>query len=165
MAGTAPDSKDRNQARSDDPSGLEHTVNLMPSFGLNAIGFEGARMLQGDAFEAGVSPPETADDFARHVIATICHAGVTPGVGRRTFERCMRALDFGSTARLGFRHPGKADAIDLIWREREQLFHDYAASPDKLAFLATLPWIGAVTKHSLARRLGLSAEHQHQAVA
>ena len=29
----------------------------------------------------------------------------------RTFERCMRALSFGSTSRVGFRHPAKAEAI------------------------------------------------------
>lgn len=111
--------------------------------------------------------PKTADDFARSVIATICHASVTPSVGRRTFERCMRSLSFGSTVRLGFRHPGKADAIDRIWQEREQFFRDYTASADKLRLLSTLPWIGPVTKHSLARRLGLEVpvEHKHKAVA
>jgi len=111
------------------------------------------------------SEPETADEFAMQVIHAICHASVTPSVGRRTFERCLRALAFGSTTRLGFRHPGKADAIDLIWSERSRLYGDYLASPDRLAFLATLPWVGPVTKHALARRLGLMAEHEHRAVA
>jgi hypothetical protein len=120
-----------------------------------------------DGSEAGedVLAPHTADEFAQHVIAVICHASVTPAIGRRAFERCMRALDVGSTARVGFRHPGKAAAIDLVWCERERFFHEYAAAPDKLKFLATLPWIGPVTKHSLARRLGLYTDHQHRAVA
>ncbi|MGO4389605.1 hypothetical protein AB4Y85_18970 [Microvirga sp. 2YAF29] len=109
--------------------------------------------------------PETADEFARNVIATICHASVTPGVGRRAFERCMRSLMLGSTVRVGFRHPGKAEAIDLIWQQREQLFQGYTASSDKLRFLSMLPWIGPVTKHSLARRLGLEASETHKAVA
>ena len=77
----------------------------------------------------------------------------------------MRALSFGSTARVGFRHPAKAEAIDMIWGERERLFAGYMASPDKLRFIATLPWIGPVTKHSLARRLGVYAEHGERAVA
>ncbi|WP_243375641.1 hypothetical protein [Microvirga solisilvae] len=111
------------------------------------------------------SAPETADDFAQSVIATICHASVTAGVGRRTFERCMRALEFGSTSRMAFRHPAKASAIDQIWSEREQLFHNYTVSPDKLRFLSTLPGIGPVTKHALARRLGLHAEMSRKAVA
>ncbi|HZH09888.1 MAG TPA: hypothetical protein VEZ24_05935 [Microvirga sp.] len=111
------------------------------------------------------SAPETAEDFAQSVIATICHASVTPSVGRRTFERCMRALEFGSTSRMGLRHPTKASAIDQIWREREPLFRDYTTSPDKLRFLSTLPGIGPVTKHSLARRLGLHAETDGKVVA
>ena len=109
--------------------------------------------------------PQTADAFAAEVIHAICHASVTPSVGRRTFERCMRALAFGSTTRLGFRHPGKADAIDGIWAEQTRLFNDYLASSDKLAFLATLPWVGPATKHALARRLRLTVEHEHRAVA
>jgi len=99
------------------------------------------------------------------VIATICHASVTPSVGHRTFERCMCALMLGSTSRVGFRHPAKAAAIDQIWREREQLFRDYTASSDKLRFLSALPWIGPVTRHSLARRLGLYGEVRDKAVA
>jgi hypothetical protein len=140
-------------------------VRGMPSFGLEETMRYGATAFQGDLSGAETASPETADEFAQHVIEAICHASVTPSVGRRTFERCMRALDLGSTARIGFRHPAKAEAIDMIWRERERLFEDYNASPDKLRFLATLPWVGPVTKHSLARRLGVYAEHAQRAVA
>src|SRR3712207_2947350 len=83
------------------------------------------------------TPPRDADAFARAAIFAICAASVTPAVAQRTCERCLRALASGSSARLGFRHPGKADAIDRIWRERHRLYRDYAASADKLAFLAT----------------------------
>ena len=124
-----------------------------------------ANAFRSDLPEAGNSAPETADDFAQQVIETICRASVTPAIGRRTFERCMRALDCGSTARVGFRHPVKSAAIDAIWRERENLFEDYKASADKLRYLATLPGIGPVTKHSLARRLGVHAMQAERAVA
>ncbi|MGO4527046.1 hypothetical protein AB4097_19565 [Microvirga sp. 2MCAF35] len=137
----------------------------MPSFGLEETMRNGADASQGDISGAETTPPETADEFAQHVIEAICHASVTSSIGRRTFERCMRALEFGSTARVGFRHSAKAGAIDTIWRERERLFEEYNASPDKLRFLATLPWVGPVTKHSLARRLGIYAEHGQRAVA
>jgi hypothetical protein len=137
----------------------------MPSFGLEEIMRNGASTFQGDISGAETPAPETADEFAQHVIETICHASVTPAIGRRTFERCMRALSFGSTVRMGFRHPAKAEAIDKVWRERERLFEEYTASPDKLRFLAKLPGIGPVTKHSLARRLGIYAAHGERAVA
>jgi hypothetical protein len=137
----------------------------MPSFGLEEMMRSGASGFHGDIPGAETPAPETADEFAQLVIETICHASVTPAIGRRTFERCMRALSVGSTTRVGFRHPAKAEAIDMIWRERERLFEEYTASPDKLRFLATLPWIGPVTKHSLARRLGVYATHGERAVA
>jgi hypothetical protein len=98
---------------------------------------------------------DSADVFADAAILAICSASVTAGAGRRSFERCRVALRSGSTARLGFRHPGKAGAIDAIWRERHRLHREYQASADKLAYLATLPWIGPVTRRSLARNLGL----------
>ena len=137
----------------------------MPSFGLEETRRYGASAFQGDISGAEAAAPETADEFAQHVIDAICHASVTPSVGRRTFERCMRALASGSTARVGFRHPAKAEAIDMIWRERERLFEEYTASPDRLRYLATLPWVGPATKHSLARRLGIFSENGERAVA
>jgi hypothetical protein len=101
------------------------------------------------------SAPADADAFARALIRAICRASVTAQVGRRTYERCLRALETGSTTRMGFRHPGKAEAIDRIWSERHRLFGEYLASHDKEAFLATMPWIGPATRRSLAFDLGL----------
>jgi hypothetical protein len=137
----------------------------MRSFGLEEMMSSGASSLQGGIAGAEVSTPDTADEFAQHVIEAICHASVTPSIGRRAFQRCMRALEQGSTSRVGLRHPGKADAIDTIWGERERLFSEYAASPDKLRYLSTLPWVGPVTKHFLARRLGIHVENGQRAVA
>jgi len=102
--------------------------------------------------------PTGADAFARAAIRAICAASVEPAVGERTFERCLRALAFGSTARAAFRHPGKAGAIDTIWRERERLAAAFATADDPLAFLDTLPWIGPATRRRLAAELGLEAE-------
>ncbi len=137
----------------------------MPSFGLEETMRHGASAFQGDISGTETSVPETADEFAQHVIDTICHASVTPAVGRRTFERCMRALSFGSTARVGFRPRALGGASDCFGRARAPLFEEYTASPDKLRFLAALPWVGPVTKHSLARRLGVYAAHGERAVA
>jgi hypothetical protein len=136
----------------------------MPSLGCDMMSDFGIGLYRSDA-EALSTAPDTAEEFAQQVIRAICHASVTLPVGRRAYERCMRALAFGSTSRLGFRHPGKAEAIDLIWRERNRLFDEYLGSADKLAFLATLPWVGPATKLSLARRLGCLAEQEQRAVA
>jgi hypothetical protein len=112
--------------------------------------------LSATSYEPGRRPsPEGADAFAEAVILTICSASVTPAVGLRTFERCMRALGCGGTARMGFRHPTKADAIDRIWCERHRFYRDYQASANKRVFLEARPGIGPVTKRSLSERLGL----------
>ncbi|WP_201837480.1 hypothetical protein [Microvirga zambiensis] len=137
----------------------------MPDFGLEETMRHGAQTFRNALPDVEGIAPETADEFAQQVIETICHASVTPAIGRRTFERCMRALDFGSTARVGFRHPAKAAAIDAIWHKREDLFVAYKTSADRLRFLATLPGIGPVTKHSLARRLGVHVLQAERAIA
>jgi hypothetical protein len=136
-------------------------MNAMPMPAGHETGFDTVEI-------ENTSPPHDADDFAQAVILAICEASVTPRVGRQTYERCMRALSSGSTARLGFRHPGKADAIDLIWRERVRYYRDFCASADKLRFLSSLPWIGPVTSRPLAWRLGIApgtAVPSHLAVA
>jgi hypothetical protein len=102
------------------------------------------------------SVPATAEAFARKAIYVICNASVAPDVGRHAYERCMRALASGSTARAGFRHARKAEAIDEVWRRRDELFEAYRASASPVAYLETLPWIGPVMRHSLAYLLGLS---------
>jgi hypothetical protein len=93
--------------------------------------------------------------FARAAIFTICSTGVSAGEARRLFSRCMVALEGGGTARMGFRNPVKADAIDTIWRDRERFYRRYREAGDKMAALAALPGIGPVTKHRLAWALDL----------
>lgn len=137
----------------------------MPSFGSDLNFLTGLDVAGGVTSELHFSAPETADEFARQAILAICSASVTPMVGRRIYERCLRALAFNATARLTLRHPGKASAIDLIWHGRERLYREYLGCSDKLAFLATLPWIGPVTKHSLARRFGLLEERARRKTA
>ena len=88
-----------------------------------------------------------AESFARAAIFTICSAGVSAWEARRTYGRCMAALEAGFTARMGFRHPAKADAIDTIWRERERLHRGYDEADDRMAALST-----PVTCHSQAAR-------------
>jgi hypothetical protein len=109
-----------------------------------------------DAAGPDASPVTDADAFARAIILTICETGVPAWEGRRAFQRCRQAIGMGVTVRTVFRHAGKADAIDAIWRERERLFAAFRIADDKFAALMALPWIGAVTRHRLAQRLGLA---------
>ena len=135
----------REVARGAAPRAAPDTWSLIPMF-LAELGED----------DAPVAPLADADAFAHAAIHAICEAGVAAWEGRRAFWRCRQAIRAGVTVRTVFRHAGKADAIDAIWRERDRLFAMFRAADDKLAALAALPWIGAVTRQRLAQRLGLA---------
>lgn len=101
-----------------------------------------------------IEPPTTADAFAARAIYVICNSGLGNAVAAGIYARCLEALKVGASAATVFGHPGKRDAIDMIWANREALFAAYRAAPDLLGFLRTLPWIGPVTAYHLAKNLG-----------
>jgi hypothetical protein len=104
-----------------------------------------------------ISPPSDAEEFAARVIYVICNSGMRVTVAAPIAERCLLALQEGRSVTETFGHPGKASAIDGIWQQREALFERYLSATVKLDFLGDLSWIGRVTKHHLAKNLGLDA--------
>jgi hypothetical protein len=78
-------------------------------------------------------------------------------IGAAIADKCIAELKDGRSAADVFGHPGKAAAIDSVWRERQELFDGYRAASAKLDYLAALPWIGSITKLHLAKNLGASA--------
>jgi hypothetical protein len=102
-----------------------------------------------------IEPPNTAKEFAGEAIYVICNSGMAVTVGTYLASRCVEALADRRSATTVFRHPGKGPAIDWIWDRRDDLFEQYQAAEDKLEFLGTLPWIGPVTRHHLAKNLGV----------
>ncbi len=101
-----------------------------------------------------IGPPADADTFADHAIYVIANSGMANAVALTIYERCMAALRLGYLAADVFKHPGKAKAIDTIWRERAELFAAYQAAEDKVDQLRALPFIGEVTALHLAKNLG-----------
>lgn len=101
-----------------------------------------------------IKPPENADQFAERAIYVICNSGMKASVAWQIYRRCLDALSAGRSAHDVFGHPGKAEAINCIWAERETLFQGYAEAPDQLAYLQKLPWIGHVTRHHLLKNMG-----------
>lgn len=102
-----------------------------------------------------ISEPVAAADFAERAIYVICNSGMRFTVAGPIFAKCMTALRNGRSATEFFGHPGKGPAIDQIWRRRVEYFDGYRGAIVKLDFLETLPWIGPVTKHHLAKNLGI----------
>jgi len=104
-----------------------------------------------------VKAPETAEDFAGEVIWVILCSGMKEQVARIIQERVWTAIRSGNPVKgnvLG--RSGKADAIDMIWRERADLFTAFKAANDKVEFSLSLPWIGNITKWHLAKNLGVN---------
>lgn len=101
-----------------------------------------------------VTFPRDADAFALVLVYVICHSGMRFAIADRIFARVRESLLTELPLAGAFGHKGKVAAISRIWSEREALFVSYQEAPDKLGFLAALPWIGDVTKFHAAKMLG-----------
>lgn len=99
-------------------------------------------------------PPADAEAFASEAIYVICNSGMKFEIARQIYDRVMPAVRRGEPARSAFGHPGKAGAIDTIWRDREALLEGYLAAADKVEFCGGLPWVGPITKFHLAKSFG-----------
>jgi hypothetical protein len=99
-----------------------------------------------------IQPLELQDDvtFFREYVWVVLNAGMKEQVARRIFDKFMDRLDI-----LTIGHLGKRDAIRRAINEYQQWFVDLKKSDDKLEYLTSLPWIGDITKHHLARNIGI----------
>lgn len=107
-----------------------------------------------------IMPPANAREFAKAAIYVICNSGMRTTVAKVISNRCLHALAHGASSYSVFKHPGKAAAIDLIWTAQKLLFKAFMAADDKLEFCQSLPWIGPVTRHHLAKNLGVDTAKQ-----
>ncbi len=102
-----------------------------------------------------VKPPDNADAFAFEAIYVICNSGMKWTVASRIYVKVRKAVLESRPVSRAFGHVGKAAAIQTIWDNRAEQFAEYQKSDDKLAYLATLPWIGPITKYHLAKNFGV----------
>lgn len=102
-----------------------------------------------------VKPPANATTFAKEVVYVICNSGMNFLTANGIYWKCIRALRAGQSSTTVFGHPGKTKAIDHVWQHRKVLFAAYLIAENKLAYCHTLPFVGAITKHHLAKNLGL----------
>ena len=99
--------------------------------------------------------PTTGKQLAAAAIYVICNSGMSNRTALMIFKRCMGALKAGLSARTVYGHPGKAAAIDDVWRRRRSLLRDFKATADVIEFCAKVPWVGPITKFHLAKNLGV----------
>lgn len=115
----------------------------------------GAQGQEDIAWSETVAVPVSANDFALEAIWVICNSGMKHSVARLVQGRVLGAIREGRPVSSGFRHPGKAAAMQDIWDGREGYFRGFLAAEDKLAYLKSLPWIGDITKYHLAKNCGI----------
>jgi hypothetical protein len=128
---------------------------------ITAADFNRMRALLGQAAEddiawaQAITAPTDPKFFALETIYVICNSGMRYTVARGIFDRVILALADDRSVLEVFKHPGKASAIETIWRNRVKLLAGFLAAPDRLEFLAGLPWIGGITKYHLAKNFGM----------
>lgn len=108
-----------------------------------------------------VSPPHLSpDDFAREVFYVILAGGFSQKTAKKLWVKICAAIDAGDRDLYAiFKNKNKTNAILKVWDNREKFrdgFYTLSSAADKLAYLATIPHIGAVTANHLARNLGIS---------
>jgi hypothetical protein len=118
------------------------------------VGLLGEQAQDDIEWSENIQPPATADDFAQEAIFVICNSGMKNTIARKIFEKVIQAINTGQSATTALGHPGKAAAIDDIWRRRVELLAEYLAASDKVEFCSSLPWIGQITKFHLAKNFG-----------
>lgn len=102
-----------------------------------------------------VGTPETAVDLAREYAWVVINSGMRNTVASGIMARVWPVVLAGGSATTVFKHPGKAAAIDLVWRRKSELLAELAAARDVVAWCETLPWVGPITKFHLAKNLGV----------
>ena len=102
-----------------------------------------------------VGAPTDADAFFAEYGWVVCNSGMRNSVAEGIWSRVTAAIREGLPVAEVFGHPGKAAAIQLVWDHCGDYFARYMEAEDKIAFIASLPWIGQITKWHLAKNYGV----------
>lgn len=103
----------------------------------------------------------SADEFAWHCAYVILAGGFSQKTAKKIHKNIMDSLsrggaDFDALIKI-FNNKNKINAICKIWENRHNFCDEYYACYDtdsRVKYLETLPHIGKITAHHLARNLG-----------
>ena len=82
------------------------------------------------------------------------NSGMKNQIARQIETKIYEAWKRGESTSSAFGHKGKADAIEYVKNNREDIYNRYLQAENKIDFLQSLPWIGSITKWHLAKNLG-----------
>ncbi|RNC84579.1 MAG: hypothetical protein ED557_06260 [Balneola sp.] len=102
------------------------------------------------------NPCSSSDEFAYEYIWVVLNSGLKYQVASKIYPKIIEALNLNIPVEYIFNHSGKVSGIDFVYKSRKRLFDSFLCVDDKISYLETLPWIGAVTKYHLARNLGIN---------
>ncbi|MDR2491539.1 MAG: hypothetical protein LBD20_09090 [Spirochaetaceae bacterium] len=114
-----------------------------------------------------ITPPTlTPEDFAKETFYVILASGFSQKTAKRIWAEIVHYYEArgGSTVCFDdlfavFHNRNKINAILQVWQNRAVYCGEFYARPnaeEKIKYLATLPHIGKITAHHLARNLGIS---------
>lgn len=103
-------------------------------------------------------------DFASEVIYVILASGFRQKIAKKKFFEIMEFITNGGKVCFDsliciFGNKNKINAICKIWNNKEVYCSDFYGlntDEEKLNYLASLPYIGEITKNHLARNLGIN---------
>lgn len=96
-----------------------------------------------------------ADDFFGEYMWVVLSSGIKNQIARLIETRIRDAWEKGEPTSSAFGHKGKVKAIDEVSNHRVYYFQQWQQAQDKFEYLATLPWVGHITKFHLAKNLGM----------
>ncbi|WP_199030767.1 hypothetical protein [Ralstonia sp. ASV6] len=107
-----------------------------------------------------IGPPADSGAMAGEIIWIILCAGRKAQAARTIERKVWRAINAGEPVVNAFGYRAKAEAIEKIYRERDEYFTsllDVLAMQDDVALVewcGSLPYVGQVTKYQLAKNFG-----------
>ena len=84
----------------------------------------------------------------------VLNSGMKNQIAQRIWDRVRPHVLGGGRAGEVFGHKGKADGIDHVFKNREELLEQYLAAVEKVTWLTGLPWVGTITCWHLAKNYG-----------
>ncbi len=105
-----------------------------------------------------VKAPETPEDFFGEYAWVVVNSGMKNRVARIIYDRISQAIKDGKPVNTAFKHPGKAVAIQHVWKKRQELFDKFkllTGADEILSFCRSLPWIGEITQYHLSKNFGV----------
>lgn len=92
----------------------------------------------------------TSERFFAEYVWCVLNAGMKEQVARKIYNKFM---EMGDWTTIG--HAGKREAVKKGIEMHDSWFRILKATPDKIEYLESLPWIGKITKFHLARNIGI----------